>query len=95
MMNRLMAIIVYRRRVRGVVEPEGSSSHDSDGKKIGVLRSWIKRYITLPATFGYSHQQPMGYCTLPTRLQSIIVFIWVALNVIFCSVDYTAFDGNL
>lgn len=54
---------------------------------------WTK-HITLPATFGYRHIQPWAFCTIPTRLQSILLFVYVALNFIFCCVDYHTFEGN-
>ena len=94
MLNRLVVLLIRRTRPRGAVEVEHASPHSAVGNGIGIIRSWIRRHIMLPATFGYSHLQPMGWCTLPTRLQSLLVFIFVALNVMFCAVDYTAFDGN-
>jgi hypothetical protein len=33
--------------------------------------------------------------SIPTRIQGLWIFLYVALNVIFCCVGYDAFDGNM
>ncbi|KAF1961944.1 ferric-chelate reductase-like protein [Byssothecium circinans] len=55
----------------------------------------LKRYITIPATFNGRCSQPLGWCTIPSRVQSLTIFSFVLLNVILCSVDYRVTHGNL
>lgn len=56
----------------------------------------LKRYVTVPATFGYMRSQNISWwATLPTRIQSITIGIFVLLNIYLCSVNYRTFPDNL
>lgn len=55
----------------------------------------MKRYIIIPATFGYRCSQNVGWCTVPPRIQSLTIFSFVALNVLLCCASYRVFSGNL
>ncbi|KAF2009490.1 hypothetical protein BU24DRAFT_379912 [Aaosphaeria arxii CBS 175.79] len=55
----------------------------------------LKRYILVPATFGYRCSQNVGWCTVPPRIQSCTIFAFVLLNTILCVVNYQAFTGNM
>jgi hypothetical protein len=56
----------------------------------------LKRYITVPATFGYMRSQNIGWwATIPTRIQSFTIGIFVLLNIYLCSVSYRTFPDNL
>ena len=57
--------------------------------------NFIKRYITVPATFGYTHSQNIGWCTVPTRIQSITIAAFVIMNIVLCSISYRVFAHNL
>lgn len=56
---------------------------------------WLKRYITVPATFGYRCSQNLGWCTIPPRLQSLTLLAFLALNTFFCIHGYRFMDDNL
>lgn len=55
----------------------------------------LKRYITVPATFNNRCSQPFGWCTVPTRVQTLTIFAFVLLNIVLCSINYRLTDGNL
>ncbi|CAG8953908.1 hypothetical protein HYFRA_00010869 [Hymenoscyphus fraxineus] len=55
----------------------------------------VKRYITVPATFGFTHAQNIKWCTVPTRIQSIAIAAFVIFNIVLCSVSYHVFEYNL
>lgn len=57
---------------------------------------WFRRNISTPATFGKRCTQDVGgWCTIPTRIQSITIALFVVLNVA-CSVHgYRIFPGNV
>lgn len=96
--NRLFALIVTRslgRRHDNSSEAISERRLPASKSSFGIFRRLVRRYITLPATFGYRHQQPFGLCTLPTRLQSLMIFLYVGLNIILSSVKYSAFPHNL
>ena len=51
----------------------------------------FRRFITVPAFAGYRHQQPLGLCTIPTRLQSLTIFAFVVYNLLVCAIGYKAY----
>ncbi|KAJ0159241.1 hypothetical protein CTA2_10070 [Colletotrichum tanaceti] len=64
----------------------------------GIYRSsavWLKRYITVPATFGYRCSQNLGWCTIPPRIQSLTIFAFIAVNTFFCIHGYIVFPGHM
>ena len=97
--NRIFALIIHYAVARS--GPLADVERAKGGKPVSPNRGlftkihnlWTK-YITLPATFGYRHSQPWFFCTIPTRLQSILLFVYIALNFIFCAVGYIIFPGN-
>ncbi|PKS11020.1 hypothetical protein jhhlp_002779 [Lomentospora prolificans] len=56
---------------------------------------WLKRFITVPATFGYRCLQNVGWCTIPPRVESLIILLFIIINTVFCVIGYPIFDGNL
>lgn len=99
--NRIMAYVVHRLLARRPLPRDAERSAAIVGKGAApdtglfnkVHNLWAK-HIVLPATFGYRHIQPWGWCTIPTRMQSILVFAYFALNFIFCAIDWREFPGN-
>ncbi|KLT39287.1 hypothetical protein CC85DRAFT_288728 [Cutaneotrichosporon oleaginosum] len=57
--------------------------------------TWYRRHIGTPAMMGYSHVQPWGILSIPTRLQAIMIFIYVALNVGMGCYGYETFANNM
>ncbi|RDL40881.1 uncharacterized protein BP5553_00860 [Venustampulla echinocandica] len=55
----------------------------------------MKRYITVPATFGVTHAQAIRWCTIPTRVQSLTIAVFVVVNIVLCSIDYYVFQYNM
>jgi hypothetical protein len=54
----------------------------------------FRRNISLPATFGYSHARSIFWCTIPLRIQSLTIFLFLLINVVFCISGYRFVDGN-
>lgn len=59
------------------------------------LKSWLKRFITIPATFSNRCSQPYGWCTIPPRIQSLTIAAFVILNITLCCCNYRLTSGNL
>ena len=94
--NRMLAIVFQSHAFTKATRDVEGKPFTTTGR-FGVIEKinnmWSK-HILLPATFGYRHVQPWGWCTIPTRIQSILIFIYVALNVIFSCLSYELFDNN-
>ncbi|KAE8828413.1 hypothetical protein PTNB85_07601 [Pyrenophora teres f. teres] len=60
-----------------------------------LLQAWLKRYLTIPATFGTRCSQPYVGCTIPPRVQSLTIALFVILNLVLCSCSYRFTEGNL
>jgi hypothetical protein len=56
----------------------------------------VKRTIGLPATFGVRHAQSYGiWATVPPRIESITIALFVLLNIVLSVIGYTFFPGNM
>ncbi|AOW01632.1 ferric reductase NAD binding domain-domain-containing protein [Yarrowia lipolytica] len=60
----------------------------------------LRRQLSLPATFGYKHSQPLqtmwgfvSWCC-PTRVQSLVILAYLAMCLILCCVSYEAMDST-
>ena len=96
MINRLSAVFASRSARRRGADPENLAAHGTKGKNVSSVQTWLRQHVTLPATFGYTHvQSKWGFCTIPTRIQSILVLIYLILNILFCAVDYDVFPMNI
>lgn len=97
MINRLFTLIVYRSSAstRGNAEAVSERQVQSSKSPLGKVKRLVKQHIILPAIFGYRHQVPWGWCTVPTRIQTFLVFTFVGLNIILSSVRYHSFDKNI
>jgi hypothetical protein len=75
---------------RGSVDIEGhKKSYHSQ------LIASIKRHLLLPATFGNSHIRRPYFLSIPLRSQTLLISIYLIINLIFMCVDYEIFENNL
>lgn len=61
---------------------------------IATLSHWSRLYVIVPAAFGRHHQRRLMWCTIPKRLDLLIVIGFWALIIILNCVSYGAFHGN-
>jgi hypothetical protein len=96
---RLATVIQEMRYREWQALPEDEPDLEFDAlKSYGTLSlpySVLKRYIIVPATFGYRCSQSVGWCTIPPRIQSLTIFAFVLLNIVLCSISYRVFTDNL
>lgn len=96
MVNRVFALIVQTfGRTPGKTEAISERQVQSSKSSLGRVRRLVRQHITYPAIFGYRHSVPWGWCTVPTRIQSFLVFSFVGLNIILCSIRYRALSPSL
>jgi hypothetical protein len=60
-----------------------------------AARAWTRCNVLLQETFGYRHLQPLGPCTLPTRAQSLLVALFVVLNVVSTAAGYNVYHDSI
>lgn len=76
-------------------DENGGISPRSRGIEVFHLPSlWIKKYVTIPATFGYRCSQNVKWCTIPSRVQSMTIAAFIVMNLVLCIRDYRVFKGN-
>lgn len=61
---------------------------------LATTQHWYRTYIKVPAAFRSYHRRSFFWFTVPTRLESFVVFSWWALNIILSCVTIDAFEGN-
>lgn len=75
--------------------PNESQSPARPRSLLSHSEAWFRRYLTVPAAFGDRCSRPLGWCTIPPRIQSFTIFVFIAFNVLLCSCSYRLTDGNL
>jgi len=56
---------------------------------------WTRTNLIIPAAFGSHHQRLFYYCTIPTRMEAVPIILYYVLSLVFMSVSYDIFEGNL
>jgi hypothetical protein len=57
---------------------------------------WIRRTLILPATFGQRQAEAVANAySIPPRLESILLAIYLLMNIVMCLPGYRLFDGNM
>jgi predicted ferric reductase len=96
--TRLVSLIrnlEHQRRYQPVATHEPGYVTSKRRGTTNLLEAWLKRVITVPATFGNRCSQPYGWCTIPPRIQSLTILLFVLLNIALCTYTYQLTDGNL
>ena len=68
---------------------------DHQRSESSSVRLWIRRRLLLPATFGQHCQDPVGWCTIPPRLESMLLLVYLTMNIVFMFPGYDLFAGNI
>ncbi|KAF2852735.1 hypothetical protein T440DRAFT_419607, partial [Plenodomus tracheiphilus IPT5] len=66
-----------------------------DSRAPRALVNATRRHLLIPKIAAPQNERLAGWCAFPTRLQSLLVFSFVALNVILHLVSHDVFEGNL
>lgn len=78
------------------VHRSAASDHTkSPRSRLASLKLWIGRHISHPALTGHHAAEPLGWCTIPPRLQSTTLFLFLIVNIVLCCASYRAFPRNL
>jgi hypothetical protein len=70
-------------------------SNSSRHRFLPKLQLWVKYWLTTPALGAHRTAEPIGWCTVPPRLESLTIAAFVVINIVLCCVSYQLLDGNL
>lgn len=84
LINRCSEILATRR--------QSCCQHRSESNSV---RLWIRKCLLLPATFGQHCQDPVGWGTIPPRWESLLLVLYLIMNIVFMFPGYDLFPGNL
>lgn len=91
----LIAGLVFQNQKYQAVSTTDLGASKTPRSILSYPQAWLKYYLTIPAAFGDRCSRPLGWCTIPPRIQSLTIFTFVVLNIILCSCSYRLTDGNL
>ncbi|CEP63857.1 ferric reductase family protein LALA0_S09e04060g [Lachancea lanzarotensis] len=76
------------------IAPTFMISANKKTSQLAIVR-WYRKFLSIPALFGMNHtnKDPLGG-VVPTRLESFIIFVFLALCVIFQAVKYEHIENN-
>lgn len=93
----VVAMGVLSRLIAAIGDAQRSMVKPSTGisRPFHAFSVWLKRHVTIPATFGYRCAQNLGWCTIPPRIQSLTLLAFIAMNVFLSLYGYRFTDNNL
>ncbi|OAT14257.1 FRE family ferric-chelate reductase [Blastomyces gilchristii SLH14081] len=59
------------------------------------LRHWVRAYFIIPAAFGTHHQRLFYWCSIPTRIEAIVIVLFYIFSLVLTCVGHDVFRGNL
>ncbi|UKZ76225.1 hypothetical protein TrVFT333_003922 [Trichoderma virens FT-333] len=59
------------------------------------IKGWFHRNLMMAPTFSYHHHQPLGWFTVPLRLQSLVIVGYIITQIFMLAFHYPVFSGNL
>lgn len=63
--------------------------------RLASVRRVFKQYVSTPALFNGRCASRDYIGTVPSRIQSLTIFAYIAMNVILSAINYKVFSGNL
>ncbi|KFZ12368.1 hypothetical protein V502_07118 [Pseudogymnoascus sp. VKM F-4520 (FW-2644)] len=102
MANRLISFLVESRTGRKTRDTESITRPNSSVSPRSKLTPfvadkyhWLRANLVIPAAFNSYHRRLFWQCTIPTRLEVVIVIAYYVISFILCAVSYEIFTPNL
>ncbi|PGH33087.1 hypothetical protein GX50_04069 [[Emmonsia] crescens] len=81
-------------------DPEGHTTNIDSGISLLFypfrwLHHWIRANLIMPAAFGTHHQRLFYWCSIPTRVEAIVIVLFYVLSLVLTCVGHDIFRGNL
>ena len=90
----ILCFLLARELTQHQYHPEGPAG-SYPPSFLGRSLTQIRAHLLLPATFRKSCAVAHWYGTIPPRIETLIITIFVIINVVLCAVRYEAFDRNV
>lgn len=55
---------------------------------------WSRTYFTTPSALGTYRARPLFWCTIPTRIEAIVIVAYWILSIVLCGVGYVYYTGK-
>jgi hypothetical protein len=65
------------------------------GSIIAKVGRSMRRNLLIPMAFGNQRQKPLEWAAPPTRIEGLLVAVYVIMNIVFCFPGYHLVQGNL
>ncbi|KAK1251546.1 hypothetical protein MKX07_007025 [Trichoderma sp. CBMAI-0711] len=59
------------------------------------VKGWFHRNLMMAPTFSYHHHQPLGWFTIPLRLQSLVIAGYIITVIFMLAFHYPVFEHNI
>jgi hypothetical protein len=56
---------------------------------------WLRTNLIIPAVYGSHHQQLFWWCSIPTRMEILVLVAYWTLSIVLCVVNIDVFYPNL
>ena len=74
------------------------SFHMQSSRTVQIMHSvwmWVKVNLIIPPAFGSHHQRLLYWCTIPTRMESIVVVAFYLLTTYLSMSHYRLISNNI
>ena len=102
MVYRLVEFFILPRRLGCGADEETSSRAAKSSKPrspqyllIRNMHAWLQKKFIVPTAIGTHHREPLLFCTIPTRMETVVIAAFWIINIAICSATYELFFPNL
>lgn len=78
---------------RSDTESQGSKNAGSRAILPESMGYWSRTYLTTPSAIGTHRARLFYWCTIPTRIEALVVVAYWVLSLVFVSVGYVYYTG--
>ena len=74
------------------------SLHTQSSRTVQIMHSmwtWIRVNLIIPSAFGSHHQRLLYWCTIPTRMESIVVIAFYLFTTYLSASHYRLISNNI
>lgn len=97
MIHRVAHYVIFARRAPFNADVEARSKSKTAGQRLLLppICHWIRANLIIPGAFGTYDQRFSSWCTIPTRLATVVIVAFYFLVLVICCAPYEVFWPNL